>query len=62
MHTSKVARTYDEGDVATLVAAAGAAAEELFIVTRLGTRRVEPQQRWERLVEALKPFGGPSEG
>lgn len=49
-------RTYDERDVAALVAAAREAAEELSIVTRLGTRRVEPLQRWERLVEALRPF------
>lgn len=62
MDTSTQARAYDERDVAGLVAAAREAAEELFIVTRLGTRRVEPQQRWERLVEALKPFGVTSEG
>lgn len=62
MDTSKRARTYDEDDVAALVAAAREAAEELFILTRLGTRRLEPQQRWERLVEALKPFGGALDG
>ncbi|TAJ21557.1 MAG: hypothetical protein EPO65_01300 [Dehalococcoidia bacterium] len=62
MDTMKAPRKCDDGDVAALVVAAREAAEELFIVTRLGTRRVEPQQRWERLVEALKPFGGISEG
>lgn len=49
-------RTYDEQAVRALVLAAREAAEELSIVTRLGTRRTEPVQRWQRLVEALKPF------
>lgn len=49
-------RTYDERDVQELVRAAKEAAEELYIVTRMGTRRAEPVQRWQRLVEALKPF------
>ena len=49
-------RAYDKQDVNALVLAARAAAEELYLVTRLGTRRAEPIQRWQRLVEALKPF------
>lgn len=49
-------QTYDDEAVRALVLAARDAAEELFIVTRLGTRRAEPAQRYQRLVEALKPF------
>ena len=47
---------YDERDVQELVRAARDAAEELFIITRLGSRRDAPRERWQRLVEALKPF------
>lgn len=49
-------RGYDERDVQELVLAARDAAEELFIITRMGSRRTTPAERWQRLVEALKPF------
>lgn len=47
---------YNEQEVRELVLAARDAAEELYIVTRMGTRRAEPVKRWQRLVEALRPF------
>ena len=47
---------YDESEVEELVAAAREAAEELYIVTRMGSRRSDPIKRWQRLVDPLKPF------
>ncbi len=47
---------YLERDVHELVLAARDAAEELYILTKMGSRRTDPVKRWQRLVEALKPF------
>lgn len=39
-----------------LVRAAREAAEELYILTRMGTRRADPVRRYHALMEALQPF------
>lgn len=47
---------YPRGTCTNSCWAARDAAEELHILTRMGSRRTDPLLRWQRLVEALEPF------